>query len=152
MLVVCIVRIWIVPYSIECVFFLMVRRPPRSTRTDTLFPYTTLFRSSRLARHAASFSLARSHDKAGVARIDEDRRVQPITFDLFRPHVAVDLAFHVDHPLVGLHLTQPAKPIRIAATNPELRSDACRGGKGGVSRCCTGGGAILETNKNKTKT
>src|SRR3546814_13318737 len=32
-------------------FFLMIRRPPRSTRTDTLFPYTTLFRSGR--RHAA---------------------------------------------------------------------------------------------------
>src|SRR3546814_19707491 len=28
-----------------CVLFLMIRRPPRSTRTDTLFPYTTLFRS-----------------------------------------------------------------------------------------------------------
>src|SRR3546814_13178230 len=33
-------------------FFLMIRRPPRSTRTDTLFPYTTLFRSldRRIAR------------------------------------------------------------------------------------------------------
>src|SRR3546814_7894836 len=29
----------------SCFFFLMIRRPPRSTRTDTLFPYTTLFRS-----------------------------------------------------------------------------------------------------------
>src|SRR3546814_14464539 len=29
-------------------FFLMIRRPPRSTRTDTLFPYTTLFRSRRI--------------------------------------------------------------------------------------------------------
>src|SRR3546814_957301 len=29
-------------------FFLMIRRPPRSTRTDTLFPYTTLFRSADL--------------------------------------------------------------------------------------------------------
>src|SRR3546814_6930087 len=28
-------------------FFLMIRRPPRSTRTDTLFPYTTLFRSKQ---------------------------------------------------------------------------------------------------------
>src|SRR3546814_3137845 len=28
-----------------CLFFLLIRRPPRSTRTDTLFPYTTLFRS-----------------------------------------------------------------------------------------------------------
>src|SRR3546814_14095819 len=30
-------------------FFLMIRRPPRSTRTDTLFPYTTLFRSWAVA-------------------------------------------------------------------------------------------------------
>src|SRR3546814_4041888 len=30
---------------IFCIFFLMIRRPPISTRTDTLFPYTTLFRS-----------------------------------------------------------------------------------------------------------
>src|SRR3546814_14448875 len=30
-------------------FFLMIRRPPRSTRTDTLFPYTTLFRSALVA-------------------------------------------------------------------------------------------------------
>src|SRR3546814_19444047 len=30
---------------VTLVFFLMIRRPPRSTRTDTLFPYTTLFRS-----------------------------------------------------------------------------------------------------------
>src|SRR3546814_9001185 len=29
------------------IFFVMIRRPPRSTRTDTLFPYTTLFRSPR---------------------------------------------------------------------------------------------------------
>src|SRR3546814_14027759 len=34
------------------VFFLMIRRPPRSTRTDTLFPYTTLFRSPRAVPHA----------------------------------------------------------------------------------------------------
>src|SRR3546814_13096130 len=34
-------------HAIFCYFFfLMIRQPPRSTRTDTLFPYTTLFRSS----------------------------------------------------------------------------------------------------------
>src|SRR3546814_7530634 len=32
-------------YLLFFFFFLMIRRPPRSTRTDTLFPYTTLFRS-----------------------------------------------------------------------------------------------------------
>src|SRR3546814_11177075 len=31
-------------------FFLMFRRPPRSTRTDTLFPYTTLFRSAEFLK------------------------------------------------------------------------------------------------------
>src|SRR3546814_14749165 len=31
-------------------FFLMIRRPPKSTRTDTLFPYTTLFRSDERRR------------------------------------------------------------------------------------------------------
>src|SRR3546814_18593583 len=31
--------------SVVFFFFLIIRRPPRSTRTDTLFPYTTLFRS-----------------------------------------------------------------------------------------------------------
>src|SRR3546814_17284110 len=34
------------------VLFLMIRRPPRSTRTDTLFPYTTLFRSVDVALSA----------------------------------------------------------------------------------------------------
>src|SRR3546814_20908534 len=36
-------------------FFLMIRRPPRSTRTDTLFPYTTLFRSERQERGRAQY-------------------------------------------------------------------------------------------------
>src|SRR3546814_5204871 len=41
-------------------FFLMIRRPPRSTRTDTLFPYTTLFRSWRdAATGGALFDRAR---------------------------------------------------------------------------------------------
>src|SRR3546814_14927283 len=43
----------VVSYS-TCVyifFFLMIRRPPRSTRTDTLFPYTTLFRSNTAKSH-----------------------------------------------------------------------------------------------------
>src|SRR3546814_9478820 len=39
----------------------MLRRPPRSTRTDTLFPYTTLFRSIRLRKAAAD-----AEDHVGV--------------------------------------------------------------------------------------
>src|SRR3546814_18268355 len=37
-------------------FFLMMRRPPRSTRTDTLFPYTTLFRSAVAAADTRGWS------------------------------------------------------------------------------------------------
>src|SRR3546814_7092591 len=40
--------VYLIARSFSCrlfFFFLMIRRPPRSTRTDTLFPYTTLFRS-----------------------------------------------------------------------------------------------------------
>src|SRR3546814_2053925 len=40
-------------------FFLMTRRPPRSTRTDTRFPYTTLFRSVGSAHVRASWRAAR---------------------------------------------------------------------------------------------
>src|SRR3546814_7766577 len=54
-----------------CFFFLMIRRPPRSTRTDTLFPYTTLFRSAEQPRQnggAARFRMGRrfQHDNAGA--------------------------------------------------------------------------------------
>src|SRR3546814_4543182 len=45
-------------------FFLMIRRPPRSTRTDTLFPYTTLFRSHRLPRLPPRGSEIRRHGRA----------------------------------------------------------------------------------------
>src|SRR3546814_2021004 len=41
-------------------FFLMSRRPPRSTRTDTLFPYTTLFRSRRAGAGTLSFASGRT--------------------------------------------------------------------------------------------
>src|SRR3546814_1214251 len=49
----------------------MIRRPPRSTRTDTLFPYTTLFRSDGLD---AAIALARAIDPAlYAARLDQDK-------------------------------------------------------------------------------
>src|SRR3546814_12541983 len=41
-----------ISYLYVICFFLMIRRPPRSTRTDTLVPYTTLFRSERVLVHS----------------------------------------------------------------------------------------------------
>src|SRR3546814_11223379 len=40
----------------------MIRRPPRSTRTDTLFPYTTLFRSIQIADRLQTVSASRPFD------------------------------------------------------------------------------------------
>src|SRR3546814_9710755 len=40
-------------------FFLMIRRPPRSTRTDPLFPYTTLFRSRNSPSESSSSTVPR---------------------------------------------------------------------------------------------
>src|SRR3546814_19204904 len=50
-------------------FFLMIRRPPRSTRTDTLFPYTTLFRSS-LAEARGPRERAHHADHLGALVVD----------------------------------------------------------------------------------
>src|SRR3546814_6289998 len=60
-------------------FFLMILRPPRSTRTDTLFPYTTLFRSLDPDRHGASPGGAprRSQDLVdGFARFGQAARAE----------------------------------------------------------------------------
>src|SRR3546814_2085319 len=50
----------------------MIRRPPRSTRTDTLFPYTTLFRSSGCglgsSRQAQAASLSMAGDQSDECR------------------------------------------------------------------------------------
>src|SRR3546814_19769795 len=48
-------------------FFVMLRRPPRSTRTDTLFPYTTLFRSRRTGGRADGGGRAELDFRAGGA-------------------------------------------------------------------------------------
>src|SRR3546814_945517 len=50
----------------------MLRRPPRSTRTDTLFPYTTLFRSE-LAEAVAHVHRGRHPRQVGVTGVREDR-------------------------------------------------------------------------------
>src|SRR3546814_14865838 len=53
----------------DWLFFLMIRRPPRSTRTDTLFPYTTLFRSWTFLSPSAEFV---ETERTGQFRIGKD--------------------------------------------------------------------------------
>src|SRR3546814_16682290 len=59
--------------------FVIVRRPPRSTRTDTLFPYTTLFRSRR-DQPLGQFARARQFFRRGGddGRIASETRDQPL--------------------------------------------------------------------------
>src|SRR3546814_7105390 len=52
--------------SCICFFFLMIRRPPRSTRTDTLFPYTTLFRSAASLMRFEACRLFDAHQPCGA--------------------------------------------------------------------------------------
>src|SRR3546814_5994055 len=62
-------------------FFLMLRRPPRATRTDTLFPYTTLFRSrleiedSQAGMHFVAWLAGRS-DAEAAALFEHARRAR----------------------------------------------------------------------------
>src|SRR3546814_19613829 len=58
---------------IPFVFFLMIRRPPRSTRTDTLFPYTTLFRSAGGRGEGRARNDRRRRDRPPRRRADADR-------------------------------------------------------------------------------
>src|SRR3546814_1662525 len=50
----------------------MIRRPPRSTRTDTLFPYTTLFRSITLGAGANAQQIFESLNSPGVPLRDHE--------------------------------------------------------------------------------
>src|SRR3546814_9824056 len=88
----------------------MIRRPPRSTRTDTLFPYTTLFRSLR--RRAARIS-ARLPDRqcrarpAGRARLPLRGVTMRLTVD-HSTHYHFD--GHVAYALQQLRLTPKERP------------------------------------------
>src|SRR3546814_11665372 len=81
----------------------MIRRPPRSTRTDTLFPYTTLFRS-RTERLGGTARLARGTLHMAVTRL---------TKSAFRQGFAA--------PLAGLARTgdKPVSPGRSHPEHPE---------------------------------
>src|SRR3546814_4589181 len=86
-------------------FFLMIRRPPRSTRTDTLFPYTTLFRSARNRIKFADAVVAVQY----AARIfPRDRRAG---FDLRPRHLA---ALALAEGALGHEIIDAAEPLGIA--------------------------------------
>src|SRR3546814_15029682 len=101
----------------------MIRRPPRSTRTDTLFPYTTLFRSLYF-------------DSAGRNRVDRERGDRGAAVDQQPSRYAVDrrarpemaVGRHPDAHLVAHHLLiadieqfGDAREIRVEADRKSTR-------------------------------
>src|SRR3546814_10454066 len=72
----------------------MIRRPPRSTRTDTLFPYTTLFRSTvdygaaASRDHVGNGMLAQQHR---TARVDRHRSIPCLCIEIDDVQVALSL-------------------------------------------------------------
>src|SRR3546814_6627554 len=73
----------------------MIRRPPRSTRTDTLFPYTTLFRS-KVRRGDASDLLGRPHrqvvGRQRLADLGRQNRSKLALFGFLHAKVGIDVA------------------------------------------------------------
>src|SRR3546814_1151916 len=67
----------------------MIRRPPRSTHTDTLFPYTTLFRSPELeddrrrVEAKAMFELGRNEDAVALLAGDVSREADLLRADIY---------------------------------------------------------------------
>src|SRR3546814_7107992 len=122
-----------------CVFFLMIRRPPRSTRTDTLFPYTTLFRSGpRILpvyrgdagqnRHWLRYCLRQSGDSQVIVRSRVPRAARQIAFSgnpeaHARAPDAPGPAASPDTPVQARHSTPTApRPMRSEEHTSELQS------------------------------
>src|SRR3546814_7455280 len=74
----------------------MIRRPPRSTRTDTLFPYTTLFRSRDIA--AFSWFFSRLREKRFVRRTAGRRVRMPLGANVLRRRPAADASPLISPP------------------------------------------------------
>src|SRR3546814_21029649 len=118
-------------------FFLMIRRPPRSTRTDTLFPYTTLFRSrGNPARGAFDHGAQRAarlargvHQPFPALRRGGVWTEKGIAINLFKVEV-----FRIDH--IAADLGDPGVALDLGAHQPRpAEIGARRVGKEGVRTC-----------------
>src|SRR3546814_2019774 len=104
------------------VVFLMIRRPPRSTRTDTLFPYTTLFRSERRRdrRHAAGEDRARLRALVDREAVLHDLAVRVVEARIDQPCLGPRLGL----PSAG-GVVEEIAPF-LGRTEDEGRSEADR--------------------------
>src|SRR3546814_15902544 len=109
----------------------MIRRPPRSTRTDTLFPYTTLFRSgaAEVDAAAAVAGEAAEHPVAAApVHAAGDRRDHAVV--VVAAAVALEVAAQVGPPVhaVGLRRAGPVHrdDVRAPAPGGQIGRASCR--------------------------
>src|SRR3546814_15194441 len=138
-------------------FCLMIRRPPRSTRTDTLFPYTTLFRSRHLIE--AEALVARPVEIGGARQLQgrrafhkaAARHIGPaLVHNVQRPVSAVEIVRTALIALAALEIRQHIgiAPAVRAECRPQIGRASCR------ARRCQEGYYTVErvTLKQKTTT
>src|SRR3546814_3999012 len=113
-----------------CFFFLMIRRPPRSTRTDTLFPYTTLFRSRLAARTATATEQPAAARPSSAGPLQSPQRGKtmtgrkPLSKRLTTLSLARSLTSKQEHQVIAM----AARARQLEADSSDLieRSDLAR--------------------------
>src|SRR3546814_17670968 len=83
----------------------MIRRPPRSTRTDTLFPYTTLFRSNAMNAVAKTFSTEGDYKIADISLADWGRKEIDIAEHEMPGLMSIRRKYAADAPLKDVRVT-----------------------------------------------
>src|SRR3546814_8888064 len=87
-----------------CFFFLMRRRPPRSTLTDTLFPYTTLFRSQQVDEEVVGeLARPRSQHAMPASAMIGSKHAQPAYQNRHLRPAQLEQLGAVDEQLLGRH-------------------------------------------------
>src|SRR3546814_5781712 len=94
----------------------MIRRPPRSTRTDTLFPYTTLFRSHDADRERATEGRGAMIRLAAALTASASLLVN-------QPALAQDHSRHQGMSMPGMQMPTPQKPAAKKAVAKKPRSE-----------------------------
>src|SRR3546814_14153985 len=117
----------------------MIRGPPRSTRTDTLFPYTTLFRSILFACVLALGAATGAYGNFAFVRLFQ---AKAILATCMVPAI-IGAALGYARPVVArpwhLLLATQIAAIGLPARARFVRSEERRGGKRGVTSCTTWG-------------
>src|SRR3546814_18724825 len=129
----------------------MVRRPPTSTRTDTLFPYTTLFRSDE---HLGDRAFEADLDAHVPADLGHDLGDPAHAADAVAPRalLAAHLAEDLVEENIGAARRVGARVIAEHRVEPEggldrLDWNGVEAGKSGAARVDHGGGRIIKKNK-----